>query len=87
MFTPLPSKYSEQILCYYVNTTSTIQIARIANVPNWYFERVVFPSQRLLFEAMPEAQLEIHTSVTPSETLSDRILCKYLRINSAVTKA
>lgn len=61
-----------------------IQIARIANIPNWYFERIVFPSERLLFEALPEAQLEIYTSVTPNEIRLDRILCKCLRINEAV---
>lgn len=61
-----------------------IQIARIANIPNWYFERIVFPSERLLFEALPEAQLEIYTSVTPSEIRLDRILCKCLRINEAI---
>lgn len=84
MFTPLPSKHPARILCCYVNATSMIQIARIANIPNWYFERIVFPSERLLFEALPEAQLEIYTSVTPSEIRLDRILCKCLRINEAV---
>lgn len=84
MFTPLPSKHPARILCCYVNATSMIQIARIANIPNWYFERIVFPSERLLFEALPEAQLEIYTSVTPSEIRLDRILCKCLRINEAI---
>ncbi len=86
MSTPLLSKHPARILCCYVNATSTIQIARIANIPSWYFERVVFPWQRLLFEALPEAQLEIHTSVAPSEILSDKILCKLLRVNEAVNE-
>lgn len=83
MFNLLPSQHREQILCCYVNATKTIQIARIANIPNWYFERVVFPSQRLLFEAVLEAQLEIFTSIMPNEILADKILCKHLCINEA----
>ncbi|MEW5858899.1 MAG: DUF1830 domain-containing protein [Cyanobacteriota bacterium] len=78
---PLPSGNSDRILCCYVNATSHIQIARICNVPNWYFERVVFPGQRLVFEAMPEANLEIHTGMMASAILSDTIPCDRLCIN------
>lgn len=78
---PLPSGESSRILCCYVNATSHIQIARITNIPNWYFERVVFPGQRLVFEALPEAQLEIHTGMMASAILSDKILCGRLCIN------
>ena len=77
---PLPSDGSEPILCCYVNATSQIQIARITNVPNWYFERVVFPGQRLLFEAIADAQLEIHTGMMASAIISDTILCSSLLI-------
>lgn len=75
---PLPPDNKDRILCCYVNATSQIQIARITNVPNWYFERVVFPGQRLVFEAMPEAQLEIHTGMMASAILSDTIPCDRL---------
>lgn len=78
---PLPSGNSDRILCCYVNATSHIQIARISNVPNWYFERVVFPGQRLVFEAMPEANLEIHTGMMASAILSDTIPCDRLCIS------
>ncbi len=77
---PLPSDSSEQILCCYVNATSQIQIARITNVPNWYFERVVFPGQRLIFEALPQSHLEIHTGMMASSILSDTIPCDRLCI-------
>lgn len=77
---PLPSDRPDRIHCCYVNATSKIQIARISNIPNWYFERVVFPGQRLVFEAMPTALLEIHTGMIASAILSDRILCDRLRI-------
>ncbi|MBW4442867.1 MAG: DUF1830 domain-containing protein [Plectolyngbya sp. WJT66-NPBG17] len=78
---PLPSGGSDPLLCCYVNATSQIQIARITNVPSWYFERVVFPGQRLLFEAPSNAQLEIHTGMMASAILSDTIPCSSLMVN------
>lgn len=81
---PLPSDSSDPILCCYVNATNQIQIARITNIPNWYFERVVFPGQRLVFEAIPEAQLEIHTGMMASAILSDTIPCDRLCIQESI---
>jgi hypothetical protein len=78
---PLPSDNKEQILCCYVNATSHIQIARITNIPNWYFERVVFPGQRLILEAVPEALLEIHTGMMATAILSDKIPCSRLAVD------
>lgn len=77
---PIPSNNSDKILCCYVNATSKIQIARITNIPNWYFERVVFPGQRLMFEAVPEALLEIHTGMMASAILSDTVPCHRLAL-------
>ncbi|NER05227.1 MAG: DUF1830 domain-containing protein [Okeania sp. SIO3C4] len=78
---PLPSNSSNQILCCYVNATSQIQIARISNIPNWYFERVVFPGQRLVFESVAGASMEIHTGMMASSILSDTVPCDRLQIN------
>jgi Domain of unknown function (DUF1830) len=69
-----------KIWCCYVNSTSQVQIARISNVDNWYFERVVFPGQRLMFEAPTSACLEIHTGVMASSILSDHISCQELMV-------
>jgi Domain of unknown function (DUF1830) len=77
---PLPPEQSGKILCCYVNVTSKIQVARISNISNWYFERVVFPGQRLVFEAPIEAQMEIHTGMMASAILSDTIKCNRLAI-------
>lgn len=77
---PLPPESTDRILCCYVNATSKVQIARITSIPNWYFERVVFPGQRLLFETLPEAVLEIHTGMMASAILSDKLPCDRLRI-------
>lgn len=75
---PLPKNSQNTILCCYVNATSQMQIARITNIANWYFERVVFPGQRLMFEALPQALLEIHSGMMASAILSDTIPCKRL---------
>ena len=76
----LSSKGNSKILCYYANVTNKIQVVRIGNIPNWCFERVVFPGQRLMFEAATEAVLEIHTGAVPSAILSDKIPCYVLRV-------
>lgn len=70
-------------LCCYVNSTPQVQIARIANIENWYFERVVFPGQRLLFEAPGNAHLEIHTGAMASAVLTDTIACSSLKVKSS----
>jgi len=77
---PLPNDGSDILLCCYVNSTSQIQVARITNVQNWYFERVVFPGQRLVFQAPRLGQLEIHTGMMASAILSDTIPCDRLQI-------
>lgn len=81
---PLPQDNQDSILCCYVNATSQIQIARITNIANWYFERVVFPGQRLVFEAMTEALLEIHTGKMASSILSDKIPCDRLCVDEDI---
>ena len=79
----LPQDDAENLCCCYVNSTSQMQIARITNIPNWYFERVVFPGQRLLFEAPGYGYLEIHTGMMASSILSDKISCQQLLVVEA----
>ncbi|MEG4394856.1 DUF1830 domain-containing protein [Microcoleus sp. BROC3] len=81
----LSSKGNNKILCYYANVTSLTQVVRIENIPNWYFERVMFPGQRLMFEAAAEAVLEIHTGAVASAILSDKIPCYVLRVIEEVS--
>ena len=78
---PLPNGANNRVLCCYVNPSDRIQVARITNIPNWYFERVVFPQQRLVFEAVPQALLEIHSGMMASAILSDTIPCERLCVN------
>jgi hypothetical protein len=84
---PLPISGSSTLLCCYVNATSKIQVARITDVPSWYFERVVFPGQRLVFEAPPNAHLEIHSGMMASAILSDTIPCDRLTVQEELANA
>ncbi|GAB4211041.1 MAG: hypothetical protein OHK0012_02790 [Synechococcales cyanobacterium] len=79
----LPEGQSTKITCCYVNATSAIQVARITNIDNWYFERVVFPGQRLLFEALLDGKLEIHSGALASSILTDIIPCLDLVVRDA----
>jgi len=83
----LPNEYSDRILCDYFNATSWIEIARITNIAHWHLERSVFPGQHLLFEAVPDAQLEIYTSKVISAVLADKITCDRLQFNEASSSA
>lgn len=87
IFDPLPLDCSEYVLCCYVNATSKIQVVRISNIANWYFERVVFPGQRLIFESTSEALLEIHSGMMASSILSDTVPCDRLRIEVDLEKS
>jgi len=83
---PLPSSNSDPIFCCYVNATSKMQVARITNISDWYFERVVFPGQRLIFETVPKALLEIHSGMMASAIISDTIPCERLIISEGDTE-
>lgn len=78
----VPNDKNSNIVCCYVNATSQIQIARVTNISEWYFERVVFPGQRLVFEAPLEAILEIHSGMMASAILSDTIPCRRLALHA-----
>ena len=84
VFSPL-SDSSGKILCSYLNATNQTQVGRVTNIPNWYLERVIFTGERLLFEALPDAQLEIHENMMGSAILSDKISCSCLRVNEELS--
>ena len=79
-----PANSSESFLCYYSNQSSRIQIIRISNIPNLYLERVVFPGQRLFFEAVESAKLEVHTSDRITAIITDVIPCEKLRCEQRI---
>ena len=82
MLSSVENNIEKPVICCYVNTSTHVEIARITNIPNWYFERVVFPGQRLIFEAPIIAKLEIHTGTAISSILSGTIDCQELQLTS-----
>ncbi|KAI9135615.1 DUF1830 domain-containing protein [Acaryochloris sp. CCMEE 5410] len=70
---------SSQGCCYYINQTAHVQVLRIENIPNWYFERVAIPDQPLIFQAPFGAQLDVYSGCPVSSLLCDRISCDRLR--------
>ena len=76
---------ADQIICCYVNATSKVQVVRIKNVSHWYFERVVFPGQRLIFYSFPDALLEVHTHELAALILCDRIPCQQITLDECDT--
>lgn len=72
---------ADPILCCYVNKTNKLQVGRIVNIPNWHFERVILPGQRLLFEAQVAGLLEVHVVTNSSTSLLSTIPCPDLQIS------
>jgi hypothetical protein len=64
------------ILCFHINTSSKIQIISLKNMPNLTWERIIFPGERLMFEALPDAQLEIKSNEVPNLL----VFCQQIRV-------
>ena len=79
---PIPLDSLDTVLCCYINNASKIQVVRITNIQNWYFERVVFPGQKLMFEASIKGQLEVHSGSMASSILEDTVPCSRLVMES-----
>jgi Domain of unknown function (DUF1830) len=80
----VPSDSTDRILCYYANATNELQRVCIKNSSNGCFERIIFPGQRVFFEARPDALLEIHARTSANTTLLDQIPCHHLRVNERI---
>lgn len=76
----LPANVGIKNLCGYFNTTRKVQVVRITNIPNWYLEHVVFPHEHFLFEAPPEAELEIYQQSSKGVVLLEKQFCDALQV-------
>ncbi|MFB2835308.1 DUF1830 domain-containing protein [Floridanema evergladense] len=81
-FEPSLANPVEEVLCFYTNASTEIQIIRIENNSSSKLERIVFPSEKLLFIGEPKALLAIYTGSEGKEVLSDIIPCAKLQINN-----
>ncbi|WP_017719989.1 DUF1830 domain-containing protein [Kamptonema formosum] len=76
----LSAESSAAILCCYINVTERIQIVRVPQLTNGFCDRVIFPGERLMFEAKPEDLLEIHSAKPANIILSQKIPCARLQV-------
>jgi hypothetical protein len=71
------------MLCCYQNHTPKIQVIRSVHqqqIPHWHLERVVFPGQRLLFEAPVHSKLQVYTSQSAGTLLDDTVSCDHIQV-------
>ncbi|HTL90040.1 MAG TPA: DUF1830 domain-containing protein [Leptolyngbya sp.] len=68
------------ISCYYTNASSQLQQIRLQNSDRMDFDRMVFPGEKFIFEALPEGWLEIHTHTTTGLQLFQTIACLRLQV-------
>ena len=73
---PSQSTSARPSLCCYTNTTSHVQIIRLVNQSHTNWQRVVFPGERLMFEAGYDSNLEIQVS----EGIASLVNCKKLLV-------
>ena len=70
---PPIAELAAEILCVHVNASDRIQVVRLTKC-SAELERVVFPGQRLMFEAPADAVLEVYAGDDEPE-LQERLLC------------
>ncbi|MEL7083161.1 MAG: DUF1830 domain-containing protein [Cyanobacteria bacterium P01_A01_bin.3] len=70
---PPIAELAAETLCVYVNASDRIQVVRLTEC-SAELERVVFPGQRLMFEAPADAVLEVYAGDDEPE-LQERLLC------------
>ncbi|HBL13296.1 MAG TPA: hypothetical protein DD379_18225 [Cyanobacteria bacterium UBA11162] len=72
----LSAESDRKVLCFYTNTTNQLQNLRLIKMPNTSWQRVVFPGERLMFEAITESNLEVYLN----ETVAAVIPCSKLQV-------
>jgi hypothetical protein len=76
------SVLSAPVLCYYVNATRRIQVVRLSHLSEGEWEHILFPAQNFMFEAPPEAMLEVYKNPAMSVAPPESILCRGLQVQS-----
>ena len=74
------TQQTSKTLCYYFNSTNKIQLIRLWDGRNYSLEKIVFPFQRILFEAKPEGILEVHTKQKGKQLLESTFACSNLKV-------
>lgn len=80
---PHAANVGQSILCHYCNVTEHIQVVRISDPPTAFLERVVFPGQRLLFQAPEDSWLQVYSGDALAPSLEQEVLCQHLRVTGS----
>lgn len=75
------------ILCFHSNSTPYLQIIKLINSKDFELERVLFPQERLMFTAAPEALLEITTCQNGFPGRPERISCDRLQVQVSESRS
>lgn len=68
-------------LCYYINPSADIQVLRIHEERDFYFEKVVFPRERLFFNAPRSSTLQVFSQDNAALSLNT-IPCAQIQVRS-----
>jgi Domain of unknown function (DUF1830) len=79
---PAIAKQTDNALCQYSNTTSTMQRIRLVNSSNYSSEIILFPSQKISFKEIPEGRLEVYLERKGKKVLEKVFYCYTLRSKS-----
>ena len=75
------------ILCCYKNQSPKIQIIRSFEGQHhsiqWHLERVIFPGQRLLFEAPQQSKIQILSSALAGMLVDDTVPCDRIQVRGS----
>ncbi len=79
---PINSSFqdAELLLCYYANQTQQLQVIKITDKPDLNFERVIFPGQRLMFQAPSTSQLQVYSRTAIAALAQETIPCQDLQV-------
>ncbi|MBE9010469.1 DUF1830 domain-containing protein [Pseudanabaenaceae cyanobacterium LEGE 13415] len=68
------------ILCYYINHSKAIQHIKLQKTAQLSLDRIVFPGEKFIFEALPEGLLEIYTYTASGLQLLQTTACEQLQV-------
>lgn len=80
-----PVQTISTILCHYSNATPKMQLIRVVDPRNRDLatEKIIFPHQRTLIEAIPEGQLEVYHERDGKQVLTEIRSCRELKAGLA----
>jgi len=80
-----PELPDSTMLCCYQNHSPKIQVIRSVDDQHqqvhWHLERVIFPGQRLIFEAPHQSQIYVYTSDPAGMLVDDTLACDRIQVH------